>query len=101
MPETISLNALRTTVAAAGAPGGGAPTDGLLQCRLPAWEGPALADRLAAAGARCQFMAAADTRTTAGGDYTLAYVFAPPQLVPSVTVLVAVPAATSRFASLA
>ncbi|HKQ64065.1 MAG TPA: NADH-quinone oxidoreductase subunit C [Methylomirabilota bacterium] len=101
MPVTISLDTLRKAVVAAGATGVGAPHDGSIQCRLPAWEVPALADRLAAVGARCQFMAAADTRTAASGDFTLAYVFAPPQLAPSVSVLAAVPAGTARFASLA
>jgi hypothetical protein len=67
--------------------------------RLPAWEFRARGSSGAARRA-LPFLAAADTRA-AGGDCTLAYVFAPPQLAPSVTVLVAVPAGAARFASLA
>lgn len=96
----ITVDSLRRSVAGAGAASVAMSSTGAVQCRLPPWEIPALADRLATLGARCQFLAAADTRTT-GGDFTLAYVFAPPQLTPSVTVLVAVPAAVARFASLA
>jgi len=96
----MTLDSLRRAVVGAGAAGVAAPSASAIQCRLPAWELPALADRLAPLGARCQFLAAADTRAT-GDEFTLAYMFAPPQLSPSVTVLVAVPAAVARFASLA
>ena len=96
----ITVDALRRSVVGAGAASIATSSTGAVQCRLPAWEIPALADRLATLGARCEFLAAADTRAT-GGDFTLVYVFAPPQLAPSVTVLVAVPAAVARFASLA
>jgi Ni,Fe-hydrogenase III large subunit/Ni,Fe-hydrogenase III component G len=98
-PPTVTQDALRHAVMRAGA-ADVASSVSAIRCRLPAWEIPALADRLAPLGARCQFLAAADTRA-AGGDFTLAYVFAPPQLAPSVTVLVAVPAGAARFASLA
>jgi len=96
----VTIDSLRRSVVEAGAASVATSTTGGLQCRLPAWEIPALADRLAPLGVRCQFLAAADTRGT-GGDFTLVYVFAPPQLTRSVTVLVAVPAAAARFASLA
>jgi Ni,Fe-hydrogenase III large subunit/Ni,Fe-hydrogenase III component G len=101
MSVTLSPDALRTTVLGAGATGLGVTTGGSIQCRLPVWEVPALADRLASNGVRCQFMAAADTRATGGDNFTLVYVFAPPRLAPSVTVLTAVPARTAGFASLA
>src|SRR5436309_4400195 len=100
LPVPMTLDSLRRAVVGAGAAGVAAPSASAIQCRLPAWELPALADRLAPLGARCQFLAAADTRAT-GDEFTLAYMFAPPQLSPSVTVLVAVPAAVARFASLA
>jgi Ni,Fe-hydrogenase III large subunit/Ni,Fe-hydrogenase III component G len=99
-PATITVDALQHAVMRAGATSIAASATSGIRCRLPAWEIPALADGLAPLGARCQLLAAADTRVT-GGDYTLVYVFAPPQLAPSVTVLVAVPAAVARFASLA
>src|SRR5262245_16467612 len=67
--------------------------------RLAADEIPALAERLAAVGAECQFLAAADTR--AGGcDFTLAYAFASPALRPRACVLVTIGAAQG-FPSLA
>ncbi|HXG02009.1 MAG TPA: NADH-quinone oxidoreductase subunit C, partial [Candidatus Binatia bacterium] len=61
---------------------------------------PAVADALAALGAQVQVMAATDTRATAG-DFTLAYVFAPPSGRPQAHVLVSIPAADPRFPSLA
>jgi Ni,Fe-hydrogenase III large subunit/Ni,Fe-hydrogenase III component G len=97
---TITIDSLRRSVAGTGAAGVATSTSGGIQCRLPAWEIPALADRLAPLGVRCQFLAAADTRTS-GDDFTLMYIFAPPQLTPSVTVLVAIPPTVARFASLA
>ena len=99
-PATVTVEQLRRVALGAGAATVGAPSKSAIECRLPAWEVPALAERLAPLGARCQFLAAADTRAT-GGDFTLAYVFAPPQLAPSVIVLVSVPPAAARFASLA
>src|SRR5437762_785942 len=90
-PATLTLDSLRHAATRAGAADVASSSPSGIRCRLPAWEIPTLADRLAPLGARCQFLAAADTRAT-GGDFTLAYVFAPPQLAPSVTVLVAVPA---------
>jgi len=101
MPATtIALEALRRCVDGSGAASVATTTAGGIECRLPAWEIPALADRLATLGVRCQFLTAADTRASVG-DFTLVYVFAPPQLTPSVTALVAVPPALARFASLA
>ena len=98
--STITVDSLRRSVVGINAANVMPTTTGGIECRLPAWEIPALADRLAPLGVRCQFLAAADTRA-AGDDFTLVYVFAPPQLAPSVTVLVPVPAAVARFASLA
>ena len=100
LASTITVDSLRRCVVGTSVASVATPTKGGIECRLPAWEIPALADRLAPLGVRCQFLAAADTRA-AGGDFRLVYVFAPPQLAPSVTVLVAVPAAVARFASLA
>ena len=96
----MTVDSLRRSVLGTSAASVATSTTGGIQCRLPAWEIPALADRLAPLGARCQFLGAADTRA-GGGDFTLVYVFAPPQLSPSVTVLVAVPASVARFPSLA
>ena len=73
---------------------------GSIECRLPSWEIPALADRLATLGVSCQFLGAADTRASRD-EFTLAYVFASPRLSPAVTVLVSVPTSTASFASLA
>jgi Ni,Fe-hydrogenase III large subunit/Ni,Fe-hydrogenase III component G len=97
---SITVESLRQNVAGAGALSVAVSSTGAVQCRLPAWEIPALADRLAPLGVRCQVLAAADTRATRG-DFTLVYLFAPPQLAPSVTVLVAVPETIARFTSLA
>jgi len=99
-PALIVLDSLRRAVVEAGATSVASSSTSAVQCRLPTWEIPALADRLATLGVRCQFLAAADTRAT-GGDFTLAYVFAPPTLSPAATVLASVPAAAARFASLA
>src|SRR5262249_35220206 len=96
---TITVERLRRALEA-GAAGVAESSGSAIRCRAPAWEIPALADRLTTLGARSQFLAAADTRAT-GEDFTLAYVFAPVQLAPSVTILVSVPAAEPRFASLA
>jgi Ni,Fe-hydrogenase III large subunit/Ni,Fe-hydrogenase III component G len=101
MAETpIAADFLRRAVIEAGATSVVSPSGHVIDCRLPPWEIPALADRLATHGVRCQFLAAADTRAR-GGDFTLAYVFASPRLSPAVTVLVSVPAAAPSFASLA
>jgi Ni,Fe-hydrogenase III large subunit/Ni,Fe-hydrogenase III component G len=96
----ISTNLLRRAVLAAGATGVVSLSAGSIECHLPSWEIPALADRLATLGVRCQFLGAADTRAN-GDDFTLAYVFASPKLSPAVTVLVSVPTTTASFASLA
>jgi Ni,Fe-hydrogenase III large subunit/Ni,Fe-hydrogenase III component G len=101
MPGTpIDLDSLRRAVIEVGATGVPASSTRTIECRLPREEIPALADRLATLGISCQFLAAADTRAT-GGDFTLAYVFAPPRLSPAVNVLVEVPAAAACFPSLA
>jgi Ni,Fe-hydrogenase III large subunit/Ni,Fe-hydrogenase III component G len=101
MPGTpIDLDSLRRAVIEAGATGVASSSTSAIECRLPREEIPALADRLATLGVSCQFLAAADTRAT-GGDFTLAYVFAPTRLSPAVNVLVAVPAAAACFPSLA
>src|SRR5262249_6499767 len=96
----ISADLLRRAVLAAGATGVVSLSAGSVECRLPPWEIPAIADRLATLGVRCQFLGAAGPRAD-GDDFTLAYVFAPPRLSPAVTVLVSVPTTTASFASLA
>lgn len=96
----LTLEALRQALGAAGASGVAAPDASTVEGRLPAWELPTLADRLAALGAECQFLAAADTRD-GSRDFTLAYVFAPPALRPRALVLVSLDPAAGRFPSLA
>ena len=96
----IALDSLRRAVIEAGATGVAPWSTNAIECRLPREEITALADRLAMLGVSCQFLAAADTRAT-GGDFTLAYVFAPTRLSPAVNVLVAVPSAAACFPSLA
>jgi Ni,Fe-hydrogenase III large subunit/Ni,Fe-hydrogenase III component G len=92
--------AVREAVVGAGAADVAAGGDGVLDCRLPAWEIPALADRLGALGLDVQVVAAADTRATTGA-FTVCYAFAPPTLRPAVTVRVAVAPETPSFPSLA
>src|SRR2546428_13623416 len=93
MPGTpIALDSLRRAVIEAGAMGVASSSTSAIECRLPREEIPALADRLATLGARCQFLAAADTRVT-GGDFTPPYVFAPPRPSPAATLLVPAPPA--------
>src|SRR3989442_3397036 len=92
-----SLDSLRRAVIEAGATSVASSSTSTIECRLPREEIPALADRLAPLGARCQFLAAADTRVT-GGDLTLAYAFAPPRLAPAGPVIVARPGAAVRRA---
>jgi Ni,Fe-hydrogenase III large subunit/Ni,Fe-hydrogenase III component G len=96
----VLLDSLWHAVVDAGATGVALLSTSTIECRLPTRDIPSLADRLATLGVRCQFLAAADTRAT-GGDFTLAYVFAPPRLSPALTVLVQVPRAAATFASLA
>ncbi|MBI2493357.1 MAG: NADH-quinone oxidoreductase subunit C [Candidatus Rokubacteria bacterium] len=96
----LELARLTRALVQAGAAGVASRAAGLVEGRLPAWEIPALADRLRLLGAECQFLAAADTRARAG-DFTLAYVFAPPQLRPAATVLVSLAPGAARFPSLA
>jgi len=71
-----------------------------VDCRLPAWEVPAFADRLAGLGVELQLLAGADTRRRSG-DFTLVYAFAPPTHRPTVTARVSVPSERAAFASLA
>jgi Ni,Fe-hydrogenase III large subunit/Ni,Fe-hydrogenase III component G len=74
--------------------------DGRLQCELPGWEVPPLADRLAHAGIQLQLLTAVDTRALSGG-FTVAYVFAPPSGSPAVTILAPLAPDATGFPSLA
>ena len=96
----LDLSSLARALVESGADGVAAGAPGTVEARLPAREIPALADRLARAGAHCQLLAAADARAAAGA-FALVYVFAPPTLRPAAVVRVAVPAAEARFPSLA
>jgi Ni,Fe-hydrogenase III large subunit/Ni,Fe-hydrogenase III component G len=71
-----------------------------LHCRLPRERIPALADGLRPLGLEVQCLVASDTPARSG-DFTLAYVFAPPTARPAVTALVSVPAEAPEFPSLA
>jgi Ni,Fe-hydrogenase III large subunit/Ni,Fe-hydrogenase III component G len=71
-----------------------------VDCRLPAWEVPAFADRLARVGLEPQLVAAADTRSTAAA-FTLLYAFAPPTHRPVLTARVALAPDHPSFASIA
>jgi len=73
---------------------------GSVDCRLPASEVVAFAERLAGLGLEPQWIAAADTRA-ASGAFTLAYRFAPPTHRPAVTARVAVTPERAAFPSLA
>src|SRR5712691_2502942 len=96
----LTLEILARALGEAGA-GSVAVRDGsTVEGRLAAGELHALADRLSALGAECQFLAAADTRDRSG-DFTLAYGFAPPALRPRALVLVPVDPAVPSFPSLA
>ena len=96
----VSLDALGHAVVESGATGVATRAPDALECRLPAGELPALADRLAELGASCQFLAAADARASSGA-FTLVYAFAPATLSPRVAVLVPVAPDAPRFPSLA
>ncbi|MBI4272018.1 MAG: NADH-quinone oxidoreductase subunit C [Candidatus Rokubacteria bacterium] len=96
----MELSSLTRALAEAGATDVAAGAPGTVEARLPAWHLPTLADRLAGAGASCQFVAAADARATTG-VFALTYVFAPPTLRPAAIVRVAVPGAEARIPSLA
>jgi Ni,Fe-hydrogenase III large subunit/Ni,Fe-hydrogenase III component G len=91
---------LHRLLAHSGAEGLAATDDGALGCRLPAWEIPALADRLNPLGLELQLLAGADTRADSK-DFTLCYVFAPPTLRPRVVIRVSLSAAAPHFPSLA
>ena len=71
-----------------------------VDCRLPAWELPAFAGRLAAVGLEPQLVAGADARSTSG-SFTLLYAFAPPTHRPMLTARVALAAGRPSFASIA
>jgi Ni,Fe-hydrogenase III large subunit/Ni,Fe-hydrogenase III component G len=94
-----TLDALTEALRQAGARDVSVRSSDQVDGRLAADEIPALAERLAAVGAQCQFLAGADTRQRSG-DFTLVYAFAAPALRPRACVLVAVDPA-SGFPSLA
>jgi Ni,Fe-hydrogenase III large subunit/Ni,Fe-hydrogenase III component G len=92
--------ALQRLLAHSGADALAAGPDGSLECRLPSWEVPVLADRLKPLGLELQLLAGADTRAVSR-DFTLCYVWAPATLRPRVVVRVSVSADDPHFASLA
>jgi len=96
----VASDALTRALVESGATGVTTRAADALECRVAVGEIPALADRLAALGATCQFLAAADTRESSGA-FTLVYVFAPATLSPRATVLVSVAPDDARFPSLA
>src|SRR5262245_31378678 len=87
----LSLDALTEILRQAGARDVTALGADQVDGRLAADEIPVLAERLAAVGVECQFLAAADTRARAG-DFTLVYAFAAPALRPRACVLVTIEA---------
>jgi Ni,Fe-hydrogenase III large subunit/Ni,Fe-hydrogenase III component G len=99
-PTGPPLEALRRILVHSGAEDVGVTADGSFDCRLPHWEIPVVADRLAALGLEVQLLAGADTRA-ASGDFTLFYVWAPPTARPRVGARVSLPADAPRFTSLA
>ena len=100
MTARPTVDALAQAARDAGAGEVLADATGGVDCRLPASEVPALAERLAGLGLEPQWIAAADTRATSG-DFTLAYRFAPPTHRPAVTARAAVAAERAAFPSLA
>src|SRR2546425_8063477 len=96
----VASEALTRALDESGATGVTARGADALECRVAVGEIPALADRLAALGATCQFLAAADTRASSG-DFTLVYVFAPATLSPRAAPPVSGPPAHARFPPLA
>jgi len=91
---------LLEAVLAAGADAAEVRPGGTVHCRLPRWEIPACAERLARLGLHLELLAGTDTRPESG-DFTLTYVFAPAAPRALVVALVAVPADAPRFPSLA
>ena len=71
-----------------------------LRARVRPGDVGSLAAALAGLGLELQLFTAADTRRD-GGDFTLVYVFAPPTLRPTVTVLASLAPSDPRVASLA
>ncbi len=98
--SALGPDALAAHAAAAGAADIATPEDGSVRCRLPRWEIPAFADRLAGLGLSLELLAATDTRPETG-DFTLTYVFAPLAPRHPLVALVSVPADTPHFPSLA
>jgi Ni,Fe-hydrogenase III large subunit/Ni,Fe-hydrogenase III component G len=96
----LTLEALQRAAKDAGATDVTRAIDGRVECRLPAGNVVALADRLAGLGATLQLLVAADTRGTSG-DFTLSYTFAPPTQRPALEARVAIAADRPSFASLA
>jgi Ni,Fe-hydrogenase III large subunit/Ni,Fe-hydrogenase III component G len=91
---------LLEAVLAAGAEAAEVRAGGIVHCRLPRWEIPACAERLAQLGLALELLAGTDTRPESG-DFTLTYVFAPAAPRTLVIALVSVPADAPRFPSLA
>lgn len=71
-----------------------------LHAAVPSSSIPALCDQLKPLGLEPQVLAAADTGSVSG-RFTLAYVWAPPTIRPTITLLVALPDDTLQFPSLA
>lgn len=95
----LSLAALRTALGPGATEVRVRPRDEV-DCRLPAADLVAAAERLGALGAAPQLVVAADTRE-AGGDFTMHYVFSPPATRPRALVRVSVPAGEPHIPSLA
>jgi Ni,Fe-hydrogenase III large subunit/Ni,Fe-hydrogenase III component G len=96
----VTTPALERALRAAVGAGVRTTSPGAVEARCAPAALPVVADALRAEGAQVQLIAAADTRA-ATGEFTLAYVFAPPGGRPRAHVLTAVPAAAPRFPSLA
>jgi Ni,Fe-hydrogenase III large subunit len=74
--------------------------DQVVECRLPPSGIVTCADRLAGLGLEPQWVAAADTRATSG-QFTVAYLFAPPTHRPALLARIGVPTERPSFPSLA
>src|SRR5262249_7904406 len=99
-PMSTVLGRVLAELTAAGAADVTAADAHSARCRLSRERVAAVADRMAAIGLEVQLLCATDTRQRSG-DFTLTYVFAPPQGRPQLTALVTVPAGEPRFPSLA
>jgi Ni,Fe-hydrogenase III large subunit/Ni,Fe-hydrogenase III component G len=100
MTPAPPLSFLERELAEAGATAVRGTTPHALEGRIPPATIPALTDRLKTLGLEVQLIAAADTRA-ATGEFTLAWVFAPPTGRPTVTVRGTLAAGAPRFPSLA